>query len=67
MKKNNENSRNIGFALNTLAASIFFISHSAYALQALDDSALRSVNGQDGVHIETTYDKIHVDQFFLAR
>jgi len=64
MKKNNENARNISFALNTLAASIFFISHSAYALQALDDSALRSVNGQDGVHIETTYDKIHVDQFF---
>ncbi|MCH7384115.1 heme utilization protein [Acinetobacter dispersus] len=64
MKNKNVNHRKISFALNTLAASIFFISHSAYALQALDDSALRSVNAQDGVHIETTYDNINVDQFY---
>lgn len=64
MKNKKLNHRTINFALNTLAASMFFISHSAYALQALDDSAMRSVNGQDGVHIETTYDNINVDQFF---
>jgi hypothetical protein len=38
--------------------------NSAHALQSLDDSALRNVNGQDGVHISTSYDEINVDKLY---
>lgn len=64
MKINIQNHKTVWFTLNTLAASLIFITHSAYALQSLDDSALRNVNGQDGVHISTTYDAIDVQNFF---
>ncbi|MCH7379406.1 MULTISPECIES: DUF6160 family protein [Acinetobacter] len=63
MKKNNQNHNLTLFVLNTLTASIFLI-NSAHALQSLDDNALRSVNGQDGVHIATSYDEINVDKFY---
>ena len=63
MKKNNQNHKMAWFALNTLATSMLLI-NSAYALQSLDDSALRSVNGQDGVYISTSYDEVNVDKFY---
>ena len=63
MKKNNQNHNTAWFALNTLATSMLFI-NSAHALQSLDDSALRNVNGQDGVHISTSYDEINVDKLY---
>ena len=63
MKKNKQNHGTAWFALNTLAASMFLV-HSAHALQSLDDTALRQVNGQDGVHISTTYNAVDVEQFY---
>ena len=63
MKKNNQNHNTAWFALNTLATSMLLI-NSAHALQSLDDSALRNVNGQDGVHISTSYDEINVDKLY---
>ena len=63
MKKNKQNHKTAWFALNALAASMFLV-HSAHALQSLDDTALRQVNGQDGVHISTTYNAVDVEQFY---
>ncbi|OTG83832.1 DUF6160 family protein [Acinetobacter sp. ANC 4648] len=53
-----------GFILNTLTLSMFFMSGSTYALQALNDSDLRSVNGQDGVHISTTFKEANIDTLY---
>lgn len=64
MKKNNQNHNVAYFALNTLAASLLMISHSAYAMQSLDDSALRQVNGQDGISINTSFDEVNVKQLY---
>ncbi|ENV36316.1 heme utilization protein [Acinetobacter venetianus] len=64
MKIKNQNQRKKWFALSTLATSLFFVNQTSFALQSLDDSALRSVNGQDGISISTTYDAIDVQQFY---
>ncbi|MDF2416976.1 heme utilization protein [Acinetobacter beijerinckii] len=64
MKKNKQNHRLTCFTMTTLAASLMLVSHSTFALQSLDDSALRNVNGQDGVHIATSYDAVDVQQFY---
>ncbi|MDR7017123.1 DUF6160 family protein [Acinetobacter sp. 3657] len=61
MKYNNEKRQ---FVLNTLAFSLLLIQTSAYAMQALDDTALRGVNGQDGIHVSTIYDEVNVEQFY---
>ncbi len=51
MEKNNQKQQTGRFVLNTLAASVLLISHSVYALEALDDNSLSNVNGQDGLHV----------------
>ncbi len=53
-----------GFILNTLALSMLAIHIPAYALQALDDSDLRNVNGQDGIHIETTLKEANIKTLY---
>ncbi|MEG0486546.1 MAG: heme utilization protein [Acinetobacter sp.] len=53
-----------GFILNTLALSMLVIHLPAYALQALDDSDLRNVNGQDGIHIETTLKEANIKTLY---
>ena len=63
MKIKNQKNRK-GFILNTLALSILAIHTPAYALQALDDGDLRNVNGQDGVHIETTLTEANVKTLY---
>lgn len=45
------------FALSILSASLLLLTQQSYALQAMDESDLRAVNGQDGIHINTTYGK----------
>lgn len=64
MKKNNQNHKLVYFTLNTLAASLLIASHSAYAMQSLDDSALRQINGQDGISINTSFDEVNVKQLY---
>ncbi|MFN4317431.1 DUF6160 family protein [Acinetobacter parvus] len=64
MKNKKQSHKTAYFTLNALAASLFLMSHPVYALQTLDDSALRQVNGQDGIHVATTYDEINVKQFY---
>ena len=50
--------------LNSLALSILCIHVPAYALQVLDDSDLRNVNGQDGIHIETTLKEANIKTLY---
>ena len=64
MKNKKQSHKTAYFALNVLAASLLLMSHPVYALQTLDDSALRQVNGQDGIHVATTYDEINVKQLY---
>jgi len=52
------------FILNTLALSLLAIHTPVYALQALDDSDLRNVNGQDGVHIEASLKEANIKTLY---
>jgi hypothetical protein len=63
-EKNNQSHKTTCFTMTTLAMSLMLVSHSAFALQSLNDSDLRNVNGQDGVQIATTYDAVDVQQFY---
>ena len=40
------------------------LSGSVHALQAMDDSDLRAINGQDGEQIATTFDETNVDTLY---
>ena len=62
--KNKKQNHEHGFILKTLAVSVMLLSGSAHALQAMDDSDLRSVNGQDGVSISTTFDEVNFDKLY---
>ena len=62
--KNNKNYQRPVFRLTVLVMSLYAAQSSAYAMQSLDDTALRQVNGQDGIHVATTYDEINVKQFY---
>lgn len=53
-----------GFILNTLAFSLLVMHVPAYALQAMDDSDLRNVNGQDGINIETSLTEANIDKLY---
>lgn len=64
MKKNNQKLQKGRFVLNTLAASVLLVSHSVYALQALDDKSLSNVNGQDGLHVNLDFKEVNVEKFF---
>lgn len=48
-----------------LGLVIGLIMSQAHALQAMDDGALREIDGQDGVNINFEYDKIKIDQLAL--
>lgn len=64
MKRTVNKNKKRHFVLTTLASSILCLTHTAYALQELQDTDLRQVNGQDGVSLQTTYDEIKVDQLY---
>lgn len=55
MKRNVQPHKQRYFALSALSVSLMILSQSIYALQVLDDHDLRTVNGQDGLSIHTTY------------
>lgn len=50
--------------MNALSLSILLASGHAMALEVMHDEALRSVNGQDGVHISTTLTEANMDQVY---
>ncbi len=62
--KNKKQNHGKGFILNTLSLSMILMSSSSYALEALGDSDLRAVSGQDGVHIATTFKEANIDQLY---
>ena len=62
--KNNKKYQRPVFRLTVLVISLYAVQSSVYAMQFLDDSALRQVNGQDGIHVATTYDEINVKQLY---
>lgn len=64
MKKNNQKQQTGRFVLNTLAASVLLISHSVYALEALDDNSLSNVNGQDGLHVNLDFKEVNAGTVF---
>lgn len=64
MKKNNQKLHKQYFVLTTLAASVLLVSHPCYALEALDDSSMRSVNAQDGLHVNLDFKELNVGKFF---
>lgn len=64
MKKNNQRLQTRHFVLTTLAVSVLLISHSTYALQALDDTSMRNVNAQDGLHVNLDFKELNVGTFF---
>lgn len=64
MKKNNQKPEKKYFALNTIAASLLLMSHSALAMQELDDKTLSNVNGQDGLNIDLGFKEVKVDKLY---
>lgn len=62
--KNKNNPQN--FMLNILSLSVLLATSHTYALQAMNDTDLREINGQDGVRISTTLAEANVDQLYWA-
>jgi hypothetical protein len=50
--------------LTVLAMSLCAVNMSAHALQAMDESALRAVNAQDGLMLDTQYDSLNIDKLY---
>ena len=63
IKNNKQNHRKI-LMLNTLATSVLLASGQLYALEVMQDDALRAVDGQDGVQISTTLSEANIDQLY---
>lgn len=62
--KNNKSNHASALVLNTLTLSILIASSQSYALEVMQDEALRAVNGQDGVQISTTLSEANIDQLY---
>ncbi|MCU4414688.1 hypothetical protein KTH71_11715 [Acinetobacter sp. WU_MDCI_Axc73] len=52
------------FLLNALTCSILFYIQSSYAMQVMNDSDMRAVDGQDGVVAELSYGSVNFDQIY---
>lgn len=50
------------FSCTYLSLSISLMMSQAHALQAMDDGALRAIDGQDGISMNIGYDKVKIDQ-----
>ena len=64
--KNKKYNHNKILILNTLTVSMLLASSHIYALQAMEDSDLRAINGQDGVQISTTLSEANIDQLYWS-
>lgn len=64
MKRIHKN-KQVSFKLNLLALSVCVLSaQSVSAMQSLDEQELRNVNGQDGIHIETSLSAANIDTLY---
>ena len=52
------------FVLSALVSSLMLVQHTSYALQALEESDLRKIDGQDGMALQTEYAQIELDQLY---
>lgn len=50
--------------LNVLSFSILFSMQNSYAMQAMNDSDMRAVDGQDGIVAEVSYGSVGFDQLY---
>lgn len=64
MQHNNKNWQRPTLRLTVLAMSLCAVNMSAHALQAMDESALRAVNAQDGLMLDTQYDSLNIDKLY---
>lgn len=62
MKKTKINTRS--FALTTLSASMLLLSDAVFALQVLQDSDLRQVEGQDGIELTIDYTQANINKMY---
>ncbi len=62
MTKNTSNTRR--FALTTLSASMLLLSEFGHALQVLQDSDLRDIEGQDGIEITVDYTQANFSKMY---
>ncbi len=52
------------FLLNVLSCSILFSMQNSYAMQAMNDSDMRAVDGQDGIVAQVSYGSVGFDQLY---
>jgi len=52
------------FILSALSCSILFSMQNSYAMQAMNDSDMRAVDGQDGIVAEVSYGSVGFDQLY---
>ena len=50
--------------LSMLAMSLWAVQSSVYAMQALNENDMRSIDGQDGLMLDTSYDRIDIDRLY---
>lgn len=62
--KNNKNRQLPVFRLTALAMSLCAAQSSVYAMQALNENDMRSIDGQDGLMLDTSYDRIDIDHLY---
>ncbi|WP_336151348.1 DUF6160 family protein [Acinetobacter ursingii] len=52
------------FLLNVLSCSILFSMQNSHAMQAMNDSDMRAVDGQDGIIADVSYGSVGFDQLY---
>ena len=63
MKKNKKYQKPI-FQLTVLAVSLYIANSPVFAMQELNDTAMRQVDAQDGIYINTAYDNLNIDRLY---
>lgn len=52
------------FQLTALTVALYLAQSSAFAMQELNETAMRQVNGQDGIHLNTSYDSLNIERLY---
>lgn len=52
------------FRFSFMTLSLWSIQSTAFALQEMNDSAMRQVDAQDGIYINTAYDSLNIDKLY---
>lgn len=64
MMQNNKMTHRPLFQLSALAVALYMAQSSAFAMQELNETAMRQVKGQDGIHLNTSYDSLNIDRLY---